>query len=54
MGKRKSKKQIEELMEGCASANECTGLLQKVSLDPDEVARFHKMYNELDGYDSIE
>ena len=41
-------------MEGCASANECTGLLQKVSLDPDEVARFHKMYNELDGYDSIE
>ena len=54
MSKRKSKKQIEELMEGCASANECTGLFQKVSLDPDEVAKFHKMFNGIDGHDSIE
>ncbi len=41
-------------MEGCASANECTGLFQKVSPDPDEVALFHKMYNGIDGHDSIE
>lgn len=54
MSKRKSKKQIEELMDSCVSANECTGLFQKVSLDPDEVAKFHKMFNELDGHDSIE
>ena len=52
MSKRKRKKRIHELMDSCASANECTGLLQKVSLDPDEVAEFHKMYNESDGRDS--
>lgn len=39
-------------MEGCASANECTGLVQKVSLDPEEVEEFHKMYNGLDGRSS--
>lgn len=54
MSKRKSKKLIEELTEECVSANECTGLLQKVSLDPDEVATFHKMFNELDGHNSTE
>lgn len=50
MSKRKSRKQIEELLEGCASANECTGLFQKVSLDPEEVAEFHRIYNK-DGKD---
>ena len=54
MSKRKSKKQIEELMDGCVSANECTGLFQKVSLDPKEVAKFHKMYNDIDGHGSTE
>lgn len=54
MSKRKSKKRIHELMDGCASANECTGLFQKVSLDPEEVATFHKMFNELDGHTSTE
>ena len=54
MSKKKDKKRIHELMDGCASANECTGLLQKVSLDPDEVAEFHKMYNEIDGRTSTE
>ena len=54
MSKRKSKKLIEELTEECVSANECTGLLQKVSLGPDEVATFHKMFNELDGHNSTE
>ena len=46
MGRRKPKKQIEELMEGCASANECTGLLQKISSDPEEIALFHKLFND--------
>lgn len=54
MSKRKSKKRIHELMDSCASANECTGLFQKVSLDPEEVAMFHKMFNESDGHDSTE
>lgn len=54
MSKRKKKKRIHELMDSCASANECTGLLQKVLLDPEEVAMFHKMYNELDGYTSTD
>lgn len=54
MSKRKKKKRIHELMDDCASANECTGLLQKVDLDPEEVATFHKMYNELDGHTSTD
>lgn len=54
MSKKKSKKRIHELMDECVSANECTGLLQKVSLDPKEVAKFHKMYNGLDGHTSTE
>lgn len=35
---------IEDIFEGCACANECTGLYQKVSLDTDEIAEFHKQY----------
>ena len=54
MSKRKQNKLIEDIFEQCASANECTGLFQKVSLDPDEVKKFHEMYNKIDGKDSIE
>ena len=46
MGKRNSKKVIDELFDGAACANECTGALQKISLDPEEVARFHREYND--------
>lgn len=46
MSKKKSRKLIKELMDDCASANECTGLYQKVSLDPDEVAEFHRQFNK--------
>lgn len=45
---------IEDVFEECASANECTGAFQKVALDPDEVEKFHKMFNGIDGNDSIE
>lgn len=41
MGKKNSKKIINEVFEGAISANECTGALQKISVDPEEVARFH-------------
>lgn len=46
MAKRRPKKLIKELFEDCASANECTGMYQKVSLDTDEIAKFHKQFNE--------
>lgn len=48
MSKKKIKKLKEDLFEGCASANECTGLYSKVSLDTDEVAKYHKQYTEDD------
>lgn len=55
MGKKiKYNKMIEDVFEECVSANECTGLFQKVALDPEEVRKFHKMYNKIDGHDSIE
>ena len=54
MSKRKQNKLIEDIFEQCASANECTGLFQKVSLDPDEVKKFHEMYNKIDGKDSTD
>lgn len=44
---------IEDVFEKSASANECTGLFQRIHLDPEEIKTFHKMYNELDGEDSI-
>ncbi|MBD5631654.1 MAG: hypothetical protein HDP34_00265 [Clostridia bacterium] len=46
MSKRKNHQLMDEVFEDCASAHECTGLLQKISLDPDEVRKFHKMFNE--------
>ena len=54
MSKRKQNKMIEDVFEQCASANECTGLFQKVALDPEEVKKFHKMYNDIDGNNSID
>ena len=45
---------IEEIYEKCASAHECTGIFQRVMLDPDEVKKFHEMYNEIDGKDSTD
>ncbi|MDE5721123.1 MAG: hypothetical protein K2I30_00065 [Clostridia bacterium] len=46
MAKRRTSKMIKDIFEGTASANECTGLYQKVSLDTDEIAKFHKEYIE--------
>lgn len=44
MGKKNSKKIIESIVDGSVCANECTGALQKISVDPEEVARFHAEY----------
>ncbi len=52
MSKRKEFNLIKEVFKECASVNECTGLSQRIALDPDEVAMFHKMYNETDGKSS--
>ncbi|MDE6613489.1 MAG: hypothetical protein K2K28_02925 [Clostridia bacterium] len=46
MAKRRTSKMIKDIFEGTASANECTGLYQKVSLATDEIAKFHKEYIE--------
>lgn len=48
MAKRRTSKMIKDIFEECASANECTGLYQKVSLDTDEIAKFHKQFIEED------
>ena len=48
MSKRKSKKMIEDVYENCVSANDCTGVFQVVTLDPEEIKKFHEMYNEID------
>ncbi|MDE6373064.1 MAG: hypothetical protein K2L72_01040 [Clostridia bacterium] len=44
MGKKNSNKIIEDVYACSVSANECTGALQKISVDPEEVARFHAEY----------
>lgn len=54
MSNKKDFKLKKEVFDNCASANECTGLFQRIALDPEEVALFHKMYNELDGKKSID
>lgn len=54
MSKRKRNKIIEDVYENSVSANDCTGVFQVVALDPKEVEKFHKMYNEIDGEDSTE
>ena len=46
MAKRRVNKLIDDLYEEVASANECTGLYQNVSLDTKEIAKFHKQYIE--------
>ena len=48
MAKRRTKKLIEDVFEGAASANECTGLYQKVSLDIKEIEKFHRQFIEED------
>lgn len=46
MSKRKNKELVKELFDDCASAHECTGLRQPLPLDPEEVALFHRLFNE--------
>lgn len=54
MSNKKDRKLINEIFDNCASANECTGLFQRIHLDPEEIRLFHEMYNNLDGKDSID
>ena len=42
----KNKELIDELYEHSASAEECTGLIQKIEIDKDELRHFHKKFNE--------
>ncbi|MGN0823844.1 MAG: hypothetical protein ACI4MB_02105 [Candidatus Coproplasma sp.] len=45
MAKKNSKKSIDDCLDHAASANECTGALQRMELDLDELAKFHKEFN---------
>ena len=51
MSKKKSKKIIEDVYENCVSANDCTGAFQVVHLDPEEVKKFHFLFNKKDKND---
>ena len=44
MGKRRTRNIIGDIYDECVCANECTGLYQKVSLDTEEIAKFHSHY----------
>ena len=44
MGKRRTKNIIGDIYDECVCANECTGLYQKVSLDKEEIAKFHRQF----------
>ncbi len=52
MSKHKKTKPVN--FDDYASANECTGFFQRIHLDPEEIKTFHKMYNEIDGKDSLD
>lgn len=41
---KKTQKPLYKLSSSTVSANELTGSLQKISLDPEEVRRFHDEY----------
>ena len=45
MSKKNSKKSIEDCLDHTASANECTGALQQMELNPEELAEFHRQFN---------
>lgn len=44
MNSNSGRRVIDDVLHGAISANEFTGALQKISVDPDEVARFHAQF----------
>ncbi|MGN0803793.1 MAG: hypothetical protein ACI4MS_00225 [Candidatus Coproplasma sp.] len=44
MIKRNNRADIDECLDRTASANECTGALQHIAIDPNEVAKFHAQF----------
>ena len=46
MNSKKGKKYVNDFYEFGVSANECTGLLQHVELDLDEIAKYHKEFTK--------
>jgi hypothetical protein len=43
---KKAKKLIKELYDGEVCANECTGLLQKIQPDEEQLKKFHEQFNK--------
>lgn len=46
MAKKNSKKMIEHIYDGSVCATECTGLLQKIAVDNEDVAKYHEEYTK--------
>ena len=46
MSKKNTDKTLDLLEDDAVSVNESTGALQKVSIDPDEIARYHREFNK--------
>ena len=42
----KNKELIDELYNHSVCAEECTGLLQKIEIDKEQLKRFHKQFND--------
>jgi hypothetical protein len=46
MSKKNTKKVIYKVYDSCVSSSDCTGLLQKVDIDEEELKRYHKEFNK--------
>jgi hypothetical protein len=46
MSKKNTKKIIDKVYDSCASSQDCTGLLQKVDINEEELKRYHKEFNK--------
>lgn len=42
--KKNDRTDMDECLEHAVSANECTGALQHIAIDPQEVAKFHSEF----------
>lgn len=46
MSNNKTDQLKHDVCDQSVSANECTGLLQKITLDHEELERYHRQFNE--------
>jgi hypothetical protein len=46
MSKKKKNKMLDSVYKNCASASDCTGLVQKISVDEETLKRYHEQFNK--------